>query len=162
MPALDKEDIDLLLRWAGSVLLGVNYAQRFAILEGTSGSGKSTFVGVLEAIIGERNLAQLRTRHLGDRFEIGRFVGKIFLGGKDVRGNFLEEKGAEVIKCLVADDNLTAEIKGSMASPLVPGIFGVGHHMQQPVESAARRRLRGVAAADSAASLHKAETQTPY
>ena len=76
------------------MLLGVNYAQRFMMLEGTAGGGKGTFVEVLEAIIGENNSAQMRTRHLEDRFEIGRFVGKTLLGGKDVADNFLEKPGA--------------------------------------------------------------------
>jgi hypothetical protein len=31
--AMEEEDVDLLVRWSGSVLLGLNYAQRFMILD---------------------------------------------------------------------------------------------------------------------------------
>ena len=124
-PALDPDDIDLLMRWTGSVLLGRNIAQRFMLLEGTAGGGKGTFVEILEAIIGEDNSVQMRTALLNERFEVGRYLGKLLLGGKDVPGNFLEEKGASVIKSLVGSDKLTGEIKGSMETPSVKGQFGM-------------------------------------
>jgi putative DNA primase/helicase len=123
--AMEEEDVDLLVRWSGSVLLGLNYAQRFMILEGTAGGGKGTVVEILEALVGEENSAQIRMTLLEERFEVGRYVGKTLLAGKDVAGNFLEERGASVIKSLVGHDKLTGEIKGSMETPTVKGIFGM-------------------------------------
>ena len=41
--ALDGDDVDLLIRWSGSVLPGLNIAQRFMLLEGRAGGGKGTF-----------------------------------------------------------------------------------------------------------------------
>jgi putative DNA primase/helicase len=123
--AMGAADVDLLVRWSGSVLLGGNLAQRFMMLEGTAGGGKGTFVEVLEAIMGEGNSVQMRTALLEARFEIGRFVDKTLLAGKDVAGDFLEEPGASVIKSLVGHDKLTGEIKGSMETPDIRGTFGV-------------------------------------
>ncbi len=123
--ALDGDDVDLLIRWSGSVLLGLNIAQRFMLLEGRAGGGKGTFVEVLEAIIGEDNSVQMRTALLDERFEAGRYMGKLLLGGKDVPGNFLEERGASVIKSLICGDRLTGEIKGSMETPSLSGQFGM-------------------------------------
>ena len=124
-PAMGADDADLLVRHGGSVLLGINYAQRFMMLEGTAGGGKGTYVEVLEAIIGEGNSVQMRTALLEERFEVGRYVGKTLLAGKDVAGDFLEERGASMIKCLVGNDKLTGEIKGSMETPSIKGIFGM-------------------------------------
>ncbi|HEY0549876.1 MAG TPA: phage/plasmid primase, P4 family [Verrucomicrobiae bacterium] len=111
-PALDDADISLFQRWCGSVLLGVNDAQRLMILSGEGGTGKSTLATIVESIVGARNVAQLRTNHLADRFELFGCVGKSLLTGKDVAGNFLNTDGAHVIKALCGGDTVDAEKKG--------------------------------------------------
>ena len=50
--ALDMDDRKLLQKWAGSVLLGRNSAQRILLLTGTAGGGKSTVMSILEKTIG--------------------------------------------------------------------------------------------------------------
>ena len=121
--ALDPEDLELLQRWCGLALIGQNLAQRFLILIGTPGGGKGTFVRVLVGIIGQANVASLRTKLLGDRFELGRFQGKTLLYGADVPENFLNHRGASVLKSLTGGDPMTLEFKGSNESPLVNGQF---------------------------------------
>ena len=73
-PALDPDELDLLRRWCGLALIGVNLAQKIVILMGTPGGGKGTFVDVLVGIIGQVNLASLRPQLLAERFELGRFL----------------------------------------------------------------------------------------
>jgi P4 family phage/plasmid primase-like protien len=123
--ALDPEDVSLLQRWCGSLLLGRNLAQRIVLLVGTAGGGKSTLLEIIEAVIGPANVCQLRTEHLNDRFEISRFLRKTMLSGKDVLGDFLMKEGAHVLKALVGHDLLSAERKGSNAEFQVRGEFGV-------------------------------------
>jgi P4 family phage/plasmid primase-like protien len=110
-PALDDDDIALLQKYAGQCLIGRNLSQKFLLLRGTPGGGKSTLANVLEAIIGPYNAIQLRIRLLDERFEIAGFVGKTLLCGKDVPGNFLNSKSAYVLKALVGGDRLDAEQK---------------------------------------------------
>ena len=81
--ALDEAELDLLQRYCGLALIGENLAQKIVILTGTAGGGKGTFVRVLNGIIGQINLASLRTQLLGERFELGRFLGKTLLYGAD-------------------------------------------------------------------------------
>ncbi|MBS0631890.1 MAG: hypothetical protein JSS11_08255 [Verrucomicrobia bacterium] len=50
-PALPDEDIDLLQRIAGSILIGGNRAQRIVIIYGLAGGGKSTLFSVIELVI---------------------------------------------------------------------------------------------------------------
>ena len=110
-PALPEEDISLLQRYAGMCLLGGNPAHRFLVLRGTAGGGKSTLVEIIETVIGPHNVAQLRVHLLTERFEISGFLGKTLLCGKDVPGNFLDNRAAHVIKPLTGGDRLSAEQK---------------------------------------------------
>jgi len=141
--ALNEDDIDLLQRWAGSVLLGNNAAQRVLLLTGTAGGGKSTLIEVIEKVIGERNVAQLRTKHLNKQFELYRFLGKTLLTGKDVGATFLSEDGAEVIKALVGNDLLDAEKKFGTEQFQLRGNFNVAI----TCNSKLRVKLEGDAAA---------------
>ncbi len=124
-PALDEDDIELLQLWAGSVLLGQNPAQRLMIIMGTPGGGKSTVVEILEKVIGEQNVAQIRTEHLGKQFEMYKFLGKTLLTGKDVDPDFLNERHASVIKALVGNDLLDAEKKNGNEQFQMRGRFNV-------------------------------------
>ncbi len=124
-PALDGDDISLIQRWGGSVLMGGNPAQRLLLVTGTAGGGKGTLVQIIESMIGVENTTELRTQNLGERFEQARFLGKILLCGKDVAGNFLQQESAHYLKALVGHDRLSPEIKGSNATPMMMGNFGV-------------------------------------
>lgn len=111
LSALDYDDISLLQRYAGQCLLGRNPAQKILLLRGTPGGGKSTLANILESVIGTHNVTQLRVQHLAERFEVAGFVGKTLLSGKDVPGDFLNNKSAYVLKALVGGDRLDAEQK---------------------------------------------------
>ena len=124
-PALEPDDLDLLQRWCGLALIGENLAQKLLILTGTPGGGKGTFVRVLNGIIGQNNLASLRPQLLGERFETGRFLGKTLLYGADVPENFLNQRGASVLKSLTGYDPMTLEFKNSNESPFIICRFNV-------------------------------------
>ena len=123
--ALVDSDIDLLQRWAGGVLLANNSAQRILFMTGTSGGGKSTFVEVIEKIIGQENVAQIRTEHLGKQFEHQRFLGKTLLTGKDVQKEFMNSQDISGVKSLVGNDLLDAEKKYSNGKFQMSGNFNV-------------------------------------
>jgi P4 family phage/plasmid primase-like protien len=124
-PALDDIDLDLLQRWCGLALIGENLAQKLLILIGTAGGGKGTFINVLVGIIGQINLATLRPHLLGERFELSRFLGKTLLYGADVADNFLNQRGASVLKSLTGYDPITLEFKNSNEQPSIICRFNV-------------------------------------
>lgn len=125
-PALSQEDITLIQKWAGAILLGKNDAQRMLLLLGTAGGGKSTLMTILESVIGNSNVAQLRTEHLGKPFELFAFSGKTLLTGKDVSSDFLIQRYSSIIKSLIGGDLLEAEKKGQNNRVQMRGNFNIG------------------------------------
>ena len=73
----------------GQCLLGDNPSQRFLLITGTAGGGKSTLVNVIEQLVTRQNCTELRLEHMHGRFENSRLVGKTLLTGKDVKAGFL-------------------------------------------------------------------------
>jgi phage/plasmid-associated DNA primase len=82
-------------------------------------------VDVLRQIIGRKNIAELRTNLLNERFEMAAFGGKTLLIGSDVPGNFLQRSGAEVLKKLTGHDFIEAEFKGGNARTSLTGVFNI-------------------------------------
>jgi putative DNA primase/helicase len=123
--ALDNDDISLVQRWCGSLLIGGNRAQRIMLMTGTPGGGKSTLVEIIEMIVGLENVTELRTEHLNERFELFKYIGKTLLTGKDVPAEFLMRKGAPVLKKLVGHDLLTPEGKRLNTAQNIRGEFDV-------------------------------------
>lgn len=124
--ALNDEDIALMQKWAGACLLGKNDAQKMLLMMGTPNGGKSTFMNIMEAVIGLQNVTQLRTSQLSNRFELYGFIGKTLLTGKDVPADFMLNKNAHVIKALIGDDLLSAEKKGHPDPVPLRGDFNLG------------------------------------
>jgi phage/plasmid-associated DNA primase len=62
-------------------------------------------------VIGIENVAHLRTEHLSGRFESHAFLNKKLLTAKDVPGDFLARRGAQMLKALVGDDLIESEMK---------------------------------------------------
>jgi hypothetical protein len=124
-PAVHAEDVAVIQKYMGLCLLGRNLIQRFMILDGKEGRGKTQLANVFQFIVGQVNASQLRTEHLADRFEVYRFLRKTLLVGVDVPANFLGSKGAFVIKGLVGGDFFDAERKGSSDCFPVAGEFCV-------------------------------------
>jgi P4 family phage/plasmid primase-like protien len=124
-PALGEDDLNLIQRWCGLALLGVNVAQSILLLDGTAGGGKTTLVRVICGIIGERNVASLRTNLLDERFEIGRLLGHTLLYGADVPAGFLNQRSASVLKSLTGGNLVTAELKNSNEVPGLTCRFNV-------------------------------------
>jgi phage/plasmid-associated DNA primase len=123
LPAVHPDDVILLQKFAGMYLLGNNLAQRFLILDGEAGRGKTQFANVMQGIVGMANVTQLRTKHLAERFELYRYLKKNLLVGVDVEADFLSTKGAAVLKGLVGGDWFDVEQKGGTGNFPMQGIF---------------------------------------
>ena len=145
-PALDADELELLQRWCGLALVGENIAHRILLLTGTAGGGKGTFIRVLCGIIGGGNVGALRTHLLGERFELGRSLGKSLLYGADVPDDFLNQRGASNLKALTGGDPVTLEFKNSNESPGIDVQVQHYRHLQLAADGSPGRRHRRMAA----------------
>jgi P4 family phage/plasmid primase-like protien len=123
--AVDEADVRLLQEWAGAVLLGPNRAQRLLLLHGDAGSGKSSFVTLVEKVVGLESCLQLRVSQLGTRFETREYAGKRLLTGKDVKADFLSGNNTGHLKSLTGGDTMTAERKMENEGVTFKGEFHV-------------------------------------
>jgi P4 family phage/plasmid primase-like protien len=147
-PSLHPEDIGLLQRYMGQCLLGRNGTARILLIIGEGGKGKSQIIEVIRGITGEENVHQLRTKHLSERFETYRYLGKSLLVGVDVKPNFLNTEGASELKGLTGGDRLSPEKKNGNGVYELKGSFnvaiGANNRLKvnlQGDEQAWRRRL---------------------
>jgi hypothetical protein len=122
---LSKDDATVVQKLFGMYVLGRNILQAIPILQGEAETGKSALAAVARELVGPHNCAELRTAHLDDRFEIGRYLGKILLIGADVSADFLNQEGAYKLKGLVGGDTLTGELKFSNRRFPMLGVFNV-------------------------------------
>jgi P4 family phage/plasmid primase-like protien len=122
---MPEEDANLIQRYVGQCLMGINVSQTFLTLRGGAGTGKTTLANVIEGLIGRHNVTELRIAQLSERFELIRFVGRTLLSGKDVPGDFLNMRPAHVLKALVGGDTLEGEVKNGNESFSVHGCFNV-------------------------------------
>ena len=111
-PAMTEEDLAVLQLYLGQILLGTNISQTFMLLEGTPGGGKSTAVNIIEKVIGKHHCGELRAGHTTGRFEIGSYIGKKLLTGKDVSSEYMNNAGGRSLKFLTGNDMVTGEHKG--------------------------------------------------
>ncbi len=123
LSAVHSDDAILLQKMAGQNLLGFNLTQRLTLLDGLPKRGKTQYANVMQKVVGRENVTQLRTQHLGERFELFRYLRKTLLIGVDVDENFLSSKGAPVLKGLVGGDWFDAEQKGGTGSFPIQGRF---------------------------------------
>jgi P4 family phage/plasmid primase-like protien len=110
--ALPADDLSLMQRLLGAFLMGINSAQLILLIYGGAGTGKSTLINIISKIIGLKNTASLRPKHLNSRFEIAQIRAAKLLIGADVPRDFLNNENAQMLKALTGGDVVSCELKG--------------------------------------------------
>lgn len=80
------------------------------ILTGDKSNGKSTFLSMVQTLLGDENIASLDLKELGDRFKTAEMFGKLANIGDDIGDEFIAN--AAIFKKLVTGDRVSAERKG--------------------------------------------------
>lgn len=88
-----------------------NELRKSFILTGEKENGKSTFLSMVEHLLGECNVATLDLKDLGDRFKTAQLVGKLANIGDDIGDEFIANPA--VFKKLCSGNPITVERKGS-------------------------------------------------
>ena len=104
----DDELIDSLQKWVGYCLLSQCNQQKFAVFKGASRAGKSTLMSVLEAVVGEDNVATTSLSMLGSEFGLQPILGKKLVTFQDADKASLDRMGVatERIKSLASNDSM--------------------------------------------------------
>ncbi len=74
---LDPERIKLLQEWAGYCLTTDTTQQKFLILEGDGGNGKSVFLAAIGAMLGKENCSYVPMEQFGEKFATTPLLGKL-------------------------------------------------------------------------------------
>lgn len=106
----DPEVRALLEEMVGYCLYRRNELGKAFILIGDKSNGKSTFLHVVKNMLGDRNIASLDLKELGDRFKTAELFGKLANIGDDIGDEFIAN--ASMFKKLVTGDRVNVERKG--------------------------------------------------
>ena len=108
----DKDIRELLEECVGYCFYRRNELGKAFILTGDKSNGKSTFLDVVTAILGEDNISTLDIKELGDRFSTSMMFGKLANIADDIGDDFLQGTQVSVFKKVVTGNRIKAERKG--------------------------------------------------
>jgi P4 family phage/plasmid primase-like protien len=106
----DKQDREMFLQYAGYSLTRDMRQQKFLMLCGNGGTGKSTLLRLLETVVGKENTASVPLDGLTQRFYSFELMGKLLNSCADISIENLTDTSQ--IKKLLGEDVTMAEAKG--------------------------------------------------
>jgi len=111
--ACQDEAIRLLLEECiGYCMYRRNELGKAFILTGDKANGKSTYLDMIKAMLGEENISSLDLKELGDRFSTSMMFGKLANIGDDIGDDFLQGNQVATFKKVVTGNRIKAERKG--------------------------------------------------
>lgn len=102
----------LLEECAGYCLYRRNELGKAFILTGEKANGKSTFLSMVKAMLGDENVSSLDINEMGDRFSSAMLFGKLANIGDDISDDFLQGTQVSLFKKITTGERIKAERKG--------------------------------------------------
>lgn len=109
----DEDSKEMLLQFMGYCLTKDVGQQKFLVLNGEGGTGKSTVIRLMEALTGSNNVSNISLTDLSQRFASFGLMGKLLNSCADLEIQALED--TSIIKKILGEDTLRAEQKGKDA-----------------------------------------------
>ena len=106
----DKRIRMLLEECVGYCFYRRNELRKAIILTGEKENGKSTFLSMLETLLGRVNITSLDLKELGERFKTAQLFGKLANIGDDIGDEFISNPA--IFKKLSSGNPINAEFKG--------------------------------------------------
>ena len=107
---VDKpDDREMLLQYTGYCFTRDTRQQKFLILRGEGGSGKSTLIHMIEHVIGWENINNISLKQLNQRFAPYTLLGKLLNSCADVEVSALED--VSTLKKILGEDSISGEAK---------------------------------------------------
>lgn len=106
----DKDDLEMLLEYIGYCMTVDTRLQKFLVITGLGGTGKSTIVRLVNHAIGKENISSLSLQDLNERFNATNLFGKILNSCADIPSKAMEQ--VDIIKKITGEDMIKGEYKG--------------------------------------------------
>lgn len=107
--SLTKEDVLIAQELMGYLLIPETLAEKAFILYGPGRSGKSTFLNLVEFVLGTEHTSNVPLQGLSEKFKVGLLVGKLANIYADLPNKALQD--TSIFKTLVSGDRITGEDK---------------------------------------------------
>lgn len=115
--SMSAEDRKTIFQFLGLCMTRCNF-QKFIILKGSRGTGKSVIVKLFESVIGTGNFSNVPLQKLEEKFYSIQLLGKLINLCADLSGNPL--KTANTIKLITGGDSLSDAYKGKDVITFTP------------------------------------------
>lgn len=106
----DVDDLEMLLQYIGYCMTVDTRLQKFLVITGLGGTGKSTVVRLVNNAIGKENISSLSLQDLNERFNATNLFGKILNSCADIPSKAMEQ--VDIIKKITGEDMIKGEYKG--------------------------------------------------
>jgi len=106
----DEERIELLQEWAGYLLTNTLKYQKFMLMAGEGGNGKTVFTTILEKMVGEENASHVPLCRFDDRFSLAATLGKM-LNTSSESSHKIDELCETMLKSYTSGDRMTFDRK---------------------------------------------------
>lgn len=106
----NTDDLEMLLEYIGYCMTVDTSLQKFLVITGLGGTGKSTIVRLVNNAIGKENISSLSLQDLNERFNATNLFGKMLNSCADIPSKAMEQ--VDVIKKITGEDMLKGEYKG--------------------------------------------------
>jgi putative DNA primase/helicase len=142
----DKQIRSCLEELIGYCFLRENVFQKSFFLIGEKANGKSTFIKLLQVLLGNDNYATFDLSDIGDRFNKALLLGKLADFGDDISSNGIGKNQVSIIKSITSGGEIHAEFKGKDSFNFIPycaPIFGANNipYIADNESGAVTRRL---------------------
>ena len=112
MACCESDILESLIEVIGVCMYRSSEFTQSAILLGEGSNGKSTYIRMLQALLGKENISSLDMAMLGKQFHTGQLAGKLANLGDDISNEFQRGDLLSVFKKIVDGNRVYADVKG--------------------------------------------------
>ena len=112
MACCESDILESLMEVIGVCMYRSSEFTQSAILLGEGSNGKSTYIRMIQALLGTNNISSLDMAMLGKQFHTGQLAGKLANLGDDISNEFQRGDLLSVFKKVVDGNRVYADVKG--------------------------------------------------